>query len=119
MWACRLRQQTLTPWTWARWRLLRQRVWRCPVWLTSLEAALEALLARNAQARREHSDPSPAQRISLPFILVQTQAGKPVEVSHSEDLQHVHMDFNDSQFSIHDDAYVLNALHLVPPVLHG
>ena len=87
--------------------------------LVQQHAALEALLARNAQARREHSDPSPAQRISLPFILVQTQAGKPVEVSHSEDLQHVHMDFNDSQFSIHDDAYVLNALHLVEPVLHG
>lgn len=85
--------------------------------LVEQHGALEALLARNAAARALGEGGAPASRIALPFILVQTRPGTTVEVEMSEDQQLMHFDFNSTQFKIHDDAFVLGGLGLVPPVL--
>jgi transcription factor Dp-1 len=85
--------------------------------LVQQHEALLALLARNGDARRRGVEPPPEQRIALPFILVQTDAGTHVEVAMTPDRQVVHLDFNQAQFQIYDDAHVLSNLQLVAPVL--
>ena len=78
--------------------------------LVDQHSAFNALLARNAAARRHGTCAPPGSRIALPFILVQTQPGTLVEVSMSEDEHLVHLDFNSTPFRIHDDCSVLPSL---------
>ena len=75
--------------------------------LVDQHTAFSSLLERNAAARCSGICPPPGSRIALPFILVQTMPSTLVEVSMSEDEHLVHFDFNDTQFQIHNDAFVL------------
>jgi hypothetical protein len=52
----------------------------------------------------------PAEGFTLPFILLETNPHAVVEIEISEDMQLVHLDFNSTPFSVHDDAYILKLM---------
>lgn len=73
-------------------------------------ACLQNLVRRNEQLYG--SGGAPSGGVALPFILVQTRPHATVEVEISEDMQHVHFDFNSTPFELQDDSFVLKAMAL-------
>ncbi|EOY07548.1 Transcription factor DP isoform 1 [Theobroma cacao] len=71
-------------------------------------AGLQNIIERNQQLLKKSS--APKEGFTLPFILVQTSPHATVEIEISEDMQLVHLDFNSTPFSLHDDAYVLKLM---------
>ncbi|KAK8943864.1 Transcription factor-like protein DPB [Platanthera guangdongensis] len=51
-----------------------------------------------------------SEGVALPFVLVQTNPRATVEIEISQDMQLVHLDFNGSPFSLHDDAAILKRM---------
>ncbi|KAI7998876.1 Transcription factor-like protein DPB [Camellia lanceoleosa] len=89
------------------------RIEKKAAYLKELEeqiAGLQNLMLRNQQLLK--SGNAPFGGFSLPFIVVRTNPHATVEIEISEDMQLVHLDFNSTPFSLHDDAYILKLLRL-------
>ncbi|KAL7169926.1 hypothetical protein ACSBR2_034886 [Camellia fascicularis] len=87
------------------------RIEKKAAYLKELEeqiAGLQNLMLRNQQLLK--SGNAPFGGFSLPFIVVRTNPHATVEIEISEDMQLVHLDFNSTPFSLHDDAYILKLL---------
>ncbi|KAF5940830.1 hypothetical protein HYC85_021997 [Camellia sinensis] len=87
------------------------RIEKKAAYLKELEeqiAGLQNLMLRNQQLL--NSGNAPFGGFSLPFIVVRTNPHATVEIEISEDMQLVHLDFNSTPFSLHDDAYILKLL---------
>ncbi|KAL7195336.1 hypothetical protein ACSBR1_035539 [Camellia fascicularis] len=87
------------------------RIEKKAAYLKELEeqiAGLQNLMLRNQQLLK--SGNAPFGGFSLPFIVVRTNPHATVEIEISEDMQLVHLDFNSTLFSLHDDAYILKLL---------
>ncbi|KAG4123753.1 hypothetical protein ERO13_D11G345400v2 [Gossypium hirsutum] len=78
-------------------------------------AGLRNIIKRNQRMLKSNNNnnnnTAPKEGFTLPFILVQTSPHATVEIEISEDMQLVHLDFNSTPFSLHDDAYILNLMH--------
>ena len=77
--------------------------------------AIIALVDRNREAMAK-SNGAPITGIQLPFILIQTKADAEVDVEISEDQRHVHLDFNQTPFQIHDGFHVLTKMIKQHPI---
>ncbi|KAJ0235083.1 Transcription factor-like protein DPA [Hirschfeldia incana] len=71
-------------------------------------SSLESLMLRNQEMVVKTQ--GPAEGFTLPFILVETNPHAVVEIEISEDMQLVHLDFNSTPFSLHDDEYILKLM---------
>ncbi|KAF8105064.1 hypothetical protein N665_0163s0035 [Sinapis alba] len=71
-------------------------------------SSLESLMLRNQEMVVKTE--GPAEGFTLPFILLETNPHAVVEIEISEDMQLVHLDFNSTPFSVHDDAYILKLM---------
>jgi predicted nuclease with TOPRIM domain len=71
-------------------------------------SSLESLMSRNQEMVVKTQ--GPAEGFTLPFILLETNPHAVVEIEISEDMQLVHLDFNSTPFSVHDDAYILKLM---------
>ncbi|XP_018443980.1 transcription factor-like protein DPA isoform X1 [Raphanus sativus] len=71
-------------------------------------SSLESLMSRNKEMVVKTQ--GPAEGFTLPFILLETNPHAVVEIEISEDMQLVHLDFNSTPFSVHDDAYILKLM---------
>ncbi|KAG2335007.1 hypothetical protein Bca52824_006187 [Brassica carinata] len=71
-------------------------------------SSLESLMLRNQKMVVKTE--GPAEGFTLPFILLETNPHAVVEIEISEDMQLVHLDFNSTPFSVHDDAYILKLM---------
>ncbi|CAH8379778.1 unnamed protein product [Eruca vesicaria subsp. sativa] len=71
-------------------------------------SSLESLMSRNKEMVVKTE--GPAEGFTLPFILLETNPHAVVEIEISEDMQLVHLDFNNTPFSVHDDAYILKLM---------
>ncbi|KAG2262381.1 hypothetical protein Bca4012_012955 [Brassica carinata] len=71
-------------------------------------SSLESLMSRNKEMVVKTE--GPAEGFTLPFILLETNPHAVVEIEISEDMQLVHLDFNSTPFSVHDDAYILKLM---------
>ncbi|ESQ40159.1 hypothetical protein EUTSA_v10014274mg [Eutrema salsugineum] len=71
-------------------------------------SSLESLMSRNQEMVVKTE--GPAEGFTLPFILLETNPHAVVEIEISEDMQLVHLDFNSTPFSVHDDAYILKLM---------
>ncbi|KAJ0253246.1 E2F/DP family [Hirschfeldia incana] len=67
-------------------------------------SSLENLMSRNKEMVVK------TEGFTLPFILLETNPHALVEIEISEDMQLVHLDFNSTPFSVHDDAYILKLM---------
>ncbi|KAK8330312.1 hypothetical protein V6Z11_A11G386700 [Gossypium hirsutum] len=77
-------------------------------------AGLRNIIKRNQRmlnSSNNSNNTAPKEGFTLPFILVQTSPHATVEIEISEDMQLVHLDFNSTPFSLHDDAYILKLMH--------
>lgn len=85
-------------------------------YLKELEAkALDfrKLIARN---QRMHGlGNASSEGVALPFLLVQTNPKATVEIEISQDMQLVHLDFNGSPFTLHDEAAILKMMRCPQP----
>lgn len=71
-------------------------------------SSLESLMLRNQEMVVKTE--GPAEGFTLPLILLETNPHAVVEIEISEDMQLVHLDFNSTPFSVHDDAYILKLM---------
>ncbi|KAG2334988.1 hypothetical protein Bca4012_000095 [Brassica carinata] len=71
-------------------------------------SSLESLMLRNHEMVVKTE--GPAEGFTLPLILLETNPHAVVEIEISEDMQLVHLDFNSTPFSVHDDAYILKLM---------
>ncbi|WZZ37637.1 hypothetical protein YC2023_033896 [Brassica napus] len=71
-------------------------------------SSLESLMLRNQEMAVKTE--GPAEGFTLPLILLETNPHAVVEIEISEDMQLVHLDFNSTPFSVHDDAYILKLM---------
>ncbi|KAK3257224.1 hypothetical protein CYMTET_33684 [Cymbomonas tetramitiformis] len=79
--------------------------------LVRQHTSLVNLLARNAGKELGKG----YEGIKLPFILLQTKPEARVDVEMSEGRDSVHIDFNNSQYLLHDDSHVLLQMGLHHP----